>query len=186
MIEVVKQYIKEEIERLKDVNDIISQCSDNDIIGCVAEKLDISREEAVEALGVYRTVAWHDDDHYTFEVNGRLYRYALNIDNDDPDTYIINKDVSTSEYYYLLKSDGDGKDFIYDLESDILYQIYDVMPYMYYNYYNSGIYGSEEYVDYLNTDTVTSLYAIGDYGTEEYGDEIDSDQISMIVWPEDY
>lgn len=57
MIEVVKQYIREEIERLKDVNDIISHCSDNDIIGCVAENLDISRKEAVEALGAYRTVA---------------------------------------------------------------------------------------------------------------------------------
>lgn len=169
----------------KGVNDIISQCSDNDIIGCVAENLDISREEAVEALGAYRTVAWQDDDHYTFEVNDKIYRYALDIDNEDPDVYTINKDVSTSEYYYLLKSVVDYKDFIYNLESDVLQEVLEIMPYMYYNYGDSGIYGSEEYVEYLDGEEV-SLYPLSEECTKDETDELDGAWVSLIVWPENY
>lgn len=181
MIEEVKQYLKEELEKLKDVYDIISHCSDNDIIGCVSETLNISREEAVEKLGGYRTVAWKDDEHYTFEVDDKLYRYALDIDNDDPDVYTINRSVETSEYYYLLKSDDDYKDFIYDLENDVLKEVLEIKPYMYYNYEDGGIYGSEEYVEYLDGEEL-SLYPLSDECTKDETDEIDGAWASLIVW----
>lgn len=155
-INELKRLIKEEVENVKDVYSVIKDCNHCDIVGEVADFYGIDRDEACDKLEGFRV------NSIAFEIDDKLYRYS-NIDDTDPEVFTIERTSDIVNGCYLLKSTEDYHDFIYDVESEALIEIFEIPPYCYYYFDDGGYYGSDVELDLGEDDVeVSELYCISD------------------------